>query len=60
MMITSKYAREPSIDSIDTIEALKPGAKKKKPPSSVQNAAATTIQSAYRSYLVTGFCPFDL
>ncbi|XP_038890615.1 uncharacterized protein LOC120080123 [Benincasa hispida] len=42
-----------SVNSIDTIEAMKhlAIAEQKKPPSTVQNAAATTIQSAYRSHL---------
>ncbi|KAG6586300.1 Protein IQ-DOMAIN 14, partial [Cucurbita argyrosperma subsp. sororia] len=49
LLLTHKLSK--SVDSIDTIDVFKPGAMKKKPPSSVQNAAATTIQSAYRSYL---------
>ena len=44
-----------SVNSIDTIQALNHVAiaEQRKPPSTVQNAAATTIQSAYRSHLVT-------
>lgn len=46
-----------SVNSIDTIEAMNHVAiaEQRKPPSTVQNAAATTIQSAYRSHLVTSF-----
>ncbi|KAL4029101.1 hypothetical protein IC575_012322 [Cucumis melo] len=42
-----------SVNSIDTIEAMNHVAiaEQRKPPSTVQNAAATTIQSAYRSHL---------
>lgn len=58
LLLTHKLSK--SVDSIDTIEALKQVAiaAQRKPPSDVQNAAATTIQSAYRSHLVTSFFPF--
>ncbi|XP_022999243.1 protein IQ-DOMAIN 14-like isoform X2 [Cucurbita maxima] len=51
LLLTHKLSK--SIGSIDTIEALKhvAMADQKKPPSSARNAAAMTIQSAYRSHL---------
>lgn len=58
-LLTHKLSK--SVDSINTIEAMKQVAmaEQRKPPSDVQNAAATTIQSSYRSHLVTDLfvCP---
>ncbi|XP_022946021.1 protein IQ-DOMAIN 14-like isoform X1 [Cucurbita moschata] len=51
LLLTHKLSK--SDGSIGTIESLKhvAMADQKKPPSSARNAAATTIQSAYRSHL---------
>ena len=55
LLLTHKLSK--SVGSIHTIEALKhvAMADQKKPPSSARNAAATTIQSVYRSHLVISF-----